>query len=196
MPGVTAYFATHDILGADLSGKTIIVTGAAGAVGSAAGQIARLLGAAKVIGLAGSDEKCKHSVKKFGYDHMLNYKSENLEKSLAELAPFHGFFDNTGGPAAKLIKALLVDGANVAKVGNIGGDSTSEKHDARLNIKGFYAGSKVSEWPAAIQILSKWVDEDKLKYDETVLKGIESIPEAFIRQRTGKQLGKMIVDLE
>lgn len=195
MPGVTAYLATRNILGADLSGKTIVVTGAAGAVGSAAGQIAKLLGASKVIGLAGSDEKCTHCVQRFGFDSMLNYKSKTLGADLASLAPFHGFYDNTGGPAAKIIKTLLVDGAPVAKVGSIGGDSASPEHDDRLHIQGFYAGGQVDKWPAAIATLASFVAEKKLLYDETVVHGISSVPDAFIRQRTGKQLGKMIVDL-
>jgi len=194
MPGVTAYLATRDILGADLTGKTVVVTGAAGAVGSAAVQIAKLLGAAKVVGLAGQDSKCKHVVEKFGVDHMLNYKSGTLAADLKALAPFHAFYDNTGGPAAKLIKALLVDAAPVAKVGSIGGDSTTED-DKRLKQQGFYAGGIVDQWPAAIGQLVKWVGAGKIKFDETRVKGIESVPQAFINQRLGKQLGKMIVDL-
>ena len=194
MPGVTSYLATKTILGADLSGKTIVVTGAAGAVGSAAAQVAKLLGAAKVIGLAGSDEKCAHAKEKFGIDEMLNYKSATLQEDLKKLAPFHGFYDNTGGPAATYIKELLVDGAPVAKVGSIGGPS-SEEHDGRLKVQGFYAGGITEQWPAAIKEMGAYLAAGKLKYDETVLKGIESIPQAFINQRTGKQLGKMIVDL-
>lgn len=195
MPGCTAYLATTNIFGKDLSGKTVIVTGAAGAVGSAAAQIAKSLGASTVVGLAGSDEKCKHVVEKFGVDHMLNYKSSSLAEDLANLAPFHAFFDNTGGPAALLIKALLVDGSPVAKVGSIGGDSTSPEHDKRLKQSGFFAGGLVDQWPGAIKELSALISQGKLKYDENIIKGIESVPEAFIRQRTGKQLGKMIVDL-
>ena len=195
MPGVTAYLATREIIGEDLSGKTIVVTGAAGAVGSAAGQIAKSFGAAKVVGLAGSDEKCAHCLEKLGYDHMLNYKSATLQEDLEKLGPFHGFYDNTGGPAAITIKSLMVDGAPLAKVGSIGGDSTSEEHDKRIKIQGFFAGGRLAEWPAAIGKLVELVAQGKLQYDETVLSGIESIPEAFIRQRTGKQLGKMIVAL-
>lgn len=195
MPGVTAYMATRDILGADLAGKTIVVTGAAGAVGSAAGQIAKIFGAAKVVGLAGSDEKCKHCTERFGFDAMLNYKSDDLAAQLAVHGPFHGFYDNTGGPAAVLIKALLVDGAPVAKVGSIGGDSSSEDHDGRIKIQGFFAGGSVDKWPPVIAALAGLVGEGRLLYDETVLQGIDAVPEAFIRQRTGKQLGKMVVDL-
>ena len=191
---MTALLATRDIIGADLTGKTVVVTGAAGAVGSAAGQIAKLLGAARVVGLAGSDEKCAHCVEKFQFDHMLNYKSATLEADLNKLKPFHGFYDNTGGPAATLIKALLEDNSPVAKVGAIGGETSSE-HDGRLKITGFYAGGCIEKWPPAIQQLVQWVTTGKLKYDETIVKGIENVPEAFIRQRTGKQIGKMIVDL-
>ncbi len=195
MPGVTAFLATRDILGADLTGQTVVVTAASGAVGSAAGQVARLLGASKVIGLAGGDDKCAHCVAKFGFDRMLNYKSATLADDLAALAPFHAFYDNTGGPAAVLIKALLVDGARVAKVGAIGGDAASPEHDARLVTKGFYASNFLAEWPEAIATMAGWVAAGQLKYDETVVRGIGAVPEAFIRQRIGDQLGKMIIDL-
>lgn len=196
MPGVTAYIATRDILAHPdgLDGKTIVVTGAAGAVGSVAVQVAKIMGAAKVIGLAGTDEKCAHCISKFGVDHMLNYKSETLREDLTKLGPFHGFYDNTGGPAAILIKELLIDNAPVAKVGAIGGASESPD-DARLSIQGFYAGGCVEKWPPAVAALVKHVMAGEIRYDETVLMGIGAVPEAFIRQRTGKQLGKMIVQL-
>ena len=194
MPGCTAFLGVTDLLGDDLTGKTVVVTGAAGAVGSAAGQIAKRLGAAKVIGLCGSAAKVERCLKKYKYDDCLNYKSATLEAELKALAPFHCFYDNTGGPAASSIKALMVDGGRVAKVGSIGGPS-SDEHDGRLQIKGFYAGGVKDKWPAAIKTMAGWVHEGKLHYDETVLVGIDSIPAAFIAQRTGKNTGKMIVDL-
>lgn len=193
MPGVTAYMALTEIIGEDLAGKTIAVTGAAGAVGSAAGQVAKNFGA-RVVGFAGSDEKCAHCLEKFGFDVMLNYKSPTLADDIAKLGPVHGFYDNTGGSTAKLIKEVMVDNAPVANVGNIGGDSSSA-HDERLNNQGFFAGGKVASWPPVIVKLQALIAEGKLKYDETILSGIDSVPDAFIRQRTGKQLGKMIIAL-
>ena len=100
MPGATSYFATRDNLGADLTGQTIVVTGAVGAVGSAAGQLAKIFGAAKVIGFAGSDAKCATGKEKYGFDVMLNYKTADVGAELDAFSPIHGFFDNTGGPVA------------------------------------------------------------------------------------------------
>ena len=95
-----------------------------GAVGSAAGQIAKQFGATTVIGLCGSGDKCDRCLSKYKFDKCLNYKSTTLDDELKALAPFHYFYDNTGGPAASLIKALMVDGGKVAKVGSIGGEWT------------------------------------------------------------------------
>merc|ERR1719453_1139767 len=141
MPGATAYFAVKDNLGADLSGQTVVMSGSAGCVGSAASQICKLFGAARVVGVAGSDEKCARCLEKYGYDAMVNYKTaDDVAAELAKACPggVDAYFDNVGGATARAVKALMKDGGVVSKVGSIGGDGADAIHDPRLQVKGFY----------------------------------------------------------
>ena len=208
MPGATAFFALRDIIGSDLTGKMIVVTGAAGAVGSAAGQLAKIFGASMVVGFAGTDAKCDLGRMKYGFDRMVNYKTADIEAELQAACDAHaaqggaegtgaifGFYDNTGGPVAKAVKAKMIDGGAVAKVGNIGGDDGYED-DGRLNIRGFYAGGIFDQWPESIKAMAGYIEAGSLKYDETVMNGIDNFPAAMMGMLAGKNEGKMIVVLK
>lgn len=199
MPGATAWFAIKDILGAELKGQTVVVSGSAGAVGSIAGQLCKLFGAAKVVGIAGSDAKCELCKSRYKYDAMINYKTADLPQALEQACGagnvIDAYFDNVGGRTAKAVKALMKDRGNVAKVGSIGGDGTDEANDPRLNIKGFYAGGILDRWPEAIRGLAKYINEDQLNYDETAEHGIARFPQAMITMLAGGNRGKMVVRL-
>lgn len=160
---------------------------------SAAGQICKSFGA-KVIGLAGSDSKCRLCVDKYGYDAMINYKTMEVGAELEKHKPFHGFYDNTGGPSAAEIKARLVDGAHIAKVGSIAG-ADGYVEDARFTIASFYAGGCVDKWPGAIKAMAGLIADGKLKFDETILNGIDQYPHAMLGLMAGRNEGKMLVQV-
>ena len=204
MPGATSFFATRDILGSDLSGQVVVVTGAAGAVGSAVAQLAKLFGCKLAVGFAGSDDKCALCRERYGYDVMINYKTADVAGDLAAAIGsskqgVHAFFDNTGGSVAKVVKEHMVDGGKVAKVGQIAGDDgcgeNGTNEDARLDVKGFYAGGIFEKWSEAVKSMAGYISAGSMKYDETVQHGIQSFPKAMIDMMEGKNTGKMVVKL-
>lgn len=199
MPGATAYFAVKDVLagGADLTGQTIVVSAAAGAVGSVAGQVAKALGAAKVIGIAGGPAKCAHCIRKYGFDAMIDYRaSDAYDEGLPE--GIDGYVDNVGGRAAREVKARMKDGGPVAKVGDIGGDElgSDEKADARLRVTMFQVMKYRERWGEAFDFLAARIAEGTLQVEETERKGIEQLPAAFVDLMGGKNTGKMLVALK
>jgi len=196
MPGATAYWAVKGVLGADLTGQTIVVSAAAGAVGSIAGQIAKVLGAKSVIGVAGGAVKCAHCIQQFGFDAMIDYRAEDSYGSLPDV--IDGYIDNVGGRAAREVKKRMKDGGAVAKVGNIGGDEIDddEKNDARLKVSIFQVMSYVEQWDEAFDMMASLIVAGKLRFEETERKGLDQFPTAFIDLMAGKNTGKMLVSLK
>lgn len=204
MTGMTAYVGLTAIAGMK-EGDTVFISGAAGAVGTAAGQIARLLGAKRVIGSAGSAEKVALLTEKYGYDAAINYKDAPVREQLREIAPegVDVFFDNVGGDHLEAALDVMNDGGRIALCGAIAGYNTAEKPAGpdnmaniitrALSLKGFTLGSYLHLAPEFQQHMSRWFGEGKIAYDETIVDGIDHAVDAFLEMMRGANTGKMLV---
>lgn len=206
MTGLTAYFGLTEIAHPK-PGETIVVSGAAGAVGSIVGQIAKIFGC-KVIGLAGSDEKVALLKSKFGYDEAINYKTtEDMKAAIAAAAP-NGvdiYFDNVGGEISDAVLANINKFARVPLCGAISSyNDTEVETGPRIQsilvknsvlMQGFIVSNYLPKFKEGIVQLSTWLQEDKLTYSETIVDGFDQIPQAFIDLFDGKNNGKMIVKI-
>ncbi|WP_394331538.1 NADP-dependent oxidoreductase [Psychroserpens damuponensis] len=206
MTGLTAYLGLTEI-GKPKKGETIVVSGAAGAVGSVVGQIAKILGL-RVIGIAGTDEKIEMIKSKFGFDKGINYNTtKDMKSAIAEAAPngVDVYFDNVGGPISDAVLFSINQFARIIICGAISVYNESElptslsvqpflvKNSALM--QGFIVSNYAEKFPEAIQKLSGWLSEDKLTYTETIVDGFDNIPQAFIDLFEGKNKGKMIVKI-
>lgn len=202
MPGNTAYFGFLELC-QPKAGETVVVTGAAGAVGSLVGQLGKLKDL-RVIGFAGSDDKCKWLEQELGFDKAINYKSSNLYKQLKTAAPngIDCFFDNVGGETSSMIFSQMNDYGRISVCGAISAYNTEiAKVPApqsifvfkQLKMQGFLVWAWSNRWMEGITEMSKLVQEGKLKYYETVTQGFENTPQAFIEMLRGKNFGKAIV---
>jgi hypothetical protein len=204
MPGMTAYFGLLD-LGKPQPGETVLVSGAAGAVGSIVGQIAKIKGC-RVVGSAGSDTKVDFLVKELGFDAAFNYKtvSDYFEK-LKELCPngIDIYFDNVGGPLTDAVFRWINVKARVVICGQIH-DYNLEKPELgprflrqliikRARVEGFLVFDYADRYGEALQQLAEWFKAGKLKYRETIAEGIENAPQAFISMLKGGNIGKQLV---
>lgn len=206
LTGLTAYLGLMEI-GKPKSGETLIVSGAAGAVGSVVGQIGKILGL-RVVGIAGTDEKVEMLKTKFGFDEGINYKTtENMSKAIAEACP-NGvdiYFDNVGGEISDAVlfninkfSRTVICGAisvynNTKLPRSISVQSFLIKKSSLM--QGFVVSDFAEKNMQAIQQLSEWLKEDKLHYSETIVNGFENIPQAFLDLFEGKNSGKMVVKL-
>jgi len=206
MTGLTAYLGLTEI-GKPKAGETLVVSGAAGAVGSVVGQIGKLLGLT-VIGIAGTDEKVDMLKTKFGFDAGINYNtSKDIKADIANAAP-NGvdiYFDNVGGPISDAVLFNINKFARMIICGAISMYNSTElpqsisvqpflvKNSALM--QGFIVSNYADKFPEAMNALSTWLAEDKLVYTETIVEGFENIPTAFIDLFDGKNKGKMIVKI-
>lgn len=204
MPGFTAYVGMMDIC-KPVKGETVVISGAAGAVGIVAGQIAKIQGA-RVIGIAGSDEKCRSLKEQFGFNEALNYNaSKSLRKELAILCPegVNVYFDNVGGEITGAVVANLDFHARIALCGQISQYNNSKPAleytilphllTRSVMLQGFIVSNYSHRFSEALAQLTKWLNEGKLKYTETIVEGFDNLPEAFLGLFSGKNLGKMVV---
>lgn len=206
MTGLTAYTGLTQI-GKPVAGETLVVSGAAGAVGSVVGQIGKILGLT-VIGIAGTDEKVEMLKNKFGFDAGINYKTtKNMKAAIAEAAPkgVDIYFDNVGGPISDAVLFNINRFARLIICGAISVYNDTEiptsmsvqpfliKNSALM--QGFIVSNYEKEFPEAMKKLSGWLTEEKLKYTETIVNGFDNIPEAFIDLFDGVNKGKMIVKI-
>jgi NADPH-dependent curcumin reductase len=199
--GLTAYFGMKDV-GQAKAGETVVVSGAAGATGSIAGQIARILGC-RVIGTAGSTEKCDWVVKQAHFDAAIDYKSEDIGARLLALCPkgIDVFFDNTGGTVLNEVLARINVRARIALCGSISKSSPTDPGPAnysnltakRGRMEGFTGLDYPERVPEAFEALGRWHHEGKLVLKEDVLVGLENAPRAFLRLFTGENFGKQLV---
>jgi NADPH-dependent curcumin reductase CurA len=204
MTGLTAYVGLTVVAGMR-EGETVFVSGAAGAVGTAAGQIAKLLGAKRVIGSAGSPEKVALLTEKYGYDAAFNYKDGDVRAQLAEAAPdgIDVFFDNVGGDHLEAALDAFNDGGRAALCGAIAVYNTTEKTPGPdnmaniitrgLTLKGFTLSSYLHLAPEFQERMTTWFAAGKIAYDETVVDGIENTVDAFLDMMRGANTGKMLV---
>jgi hypothetical protein len=206
MTGLTAYLGLMEI-GAPKAGETIVVSGAAGAVGSIVGQIGKIVGC-RVIGIAGSDEKVALLKSKFGFDEAINYNTaKDISKEIAAVCPdgVDVYFDNVGGEISDGVYANINRFGRIAVCGAISTyNETSIPTGPRVEtfliknsvlMQGFIVGNYSAKFPEAMEQLSKWLSEGKLSYSETVVEGFEEIPRAFIDLFEGKNKGKMVVKI-
>jgi len=204
MPGLTAYFGLTDI-GKPKSGDTVVISGAAGAVGIVVGQIAKLKGC-KVIGIAGSDDKINMLKDEFHFDEVINYKTtSNIGDAIKKACPdgVDVYFDNVGGEISDAVIANINFHARIVLCGQISlYNSTESEVGPRLQpmlltrsvlMQGFIISNYQSRFGEGIIQLSQWVKEGKLTYKETIVNGFDKLPEAFIALFAGSNTGKMIV---
>jgi len=206
MPGLTAYFGMMHI-GKPKATDTVVISGAAGAVGIVAGQIAKLQGC-RVIGIAGTDEKVKVLLEEFGFDGAINYKTEkNIQKAVADLCP-NGvdiYFDNVGGEISDAVISNLNFHARVALCGQIAlYNSTDTSLGPRIQsmlltrsvlMQGFIVGNYKDQFPEALKQLGQWTKSGKLRYTETIIHGFDQLPTALLGLFKGRNTGKMIVEI-
>lgn len=206
MPGNTAYFGLLDICQPQ-AGETVAVTGAAGAVGSLVGQIAKIK-KCRVIGFAGSDDKCKWLENELGFDKAINYKNmKNFRTELKAAAPkgIDCYFDNVGGEVSSLIYTAMNNYGRISVCGAISAYNTdgAQKVDSpagvmvvkQLRMEGFLITRPVfvQRWNEGLDQLQGWIKSGQIKYNETVTEGFENMPQALIEMLRGKNLGKAIV---
>lgn len=206
MTGLTAFLGLTEI-GKPKKGETLVVSGAAGAVGSVVGQIGKILGL-KVIGIAGTDEKTDLLKTKFGFDEAINYNTCNdITAEIKKLAPngVDVYFDNVGGPISDAVlynintfARMVICGAISVYNSNTIPTSTSVQPFLVKNsalMQGFIITNYVEKFPEAMKQLSSWLAEGKLAYTETIVEGFDNIPSAFIDLFEGKNKGKMVVEI-
>lgn len=204
LPGMTAYQGLMNI-GKPQAGETIVVSGAAGSVGSLVGQIAKAEGLT-VIGTAGTDEKCQWLVDELGFDAAINYKSANLNEELKAAAPkgVDLYFENTGGAVQNVIFDLMNAHGRIMVCGMISDYNTLEPSSGpnwipiikkRLTIQGFTMPDHYDKVPEMMQAMSKYLMEGKIKYRAHTLEGLESAIEGINLLFTGGNTGKLLVKL-
>lgn len=205
MPGRTAYFGTLEVMEPN-PGDTVVVSGAAGAVGSVVGQIARM-GGARVVGIAGSDRKCEW-LSELGFDAAVNYKEEDVSEALSTACPdgVDAYFDNVGGEITDAVFSQLNVDARVAICGQIALYNAEELPtgprklmtliEKRARVEGLLVWDFASRFPSANERLAGWINDEKIKYEETITEGFESVPEAFIGLFEGENIGKQLVKIE
>ncbi|MDF1546846.1 MAG: NADP-dependent oxidoreductase [Bacteroidales bacterium] len=206
MPGLTAYFGLLDI-GKPKAGETVVVSGAAGAVGIVVGQIAKIKGC-RVIGIAGSDNKIKSLKEEFGFDEGINYKTTKiLRKDIARLCPngVDVYFDNVGGEISDAVIANMNFHSRISLCGQIAlYNSTEIPMGPRLQpilltrsvlMQGFIVSNYQGRFSEGINQLAQWVKDGSLKYTETKVKGFKQLPKALISLFNGANTGKMIVEV-
>jgi len=204
--GLTAYFGIFDI-GHPEPGETFVVSGAAGGVGSIAGQIAKHVVGCRVIGIAGSPEKCRWVVDDLGFDACIDYKAEDVPARLAELCPdgIDVYFDNVGGPILDAVLAHLALRARIVACGAIsqyndldhgyGVRNLFALISQRGRMEGFILLDYLDRFLDGVLELATWVQEGKVRSRVDVVEGLEHAPEALDRLFTGANLGKVIVRL-
>jgi NADPH-dependent curcumin reductase CurA len=200
--GATAYFGMVDI-GKPRAGETVVVSAAAGATGSIAGQIAKVHGA-RVVGIAGGPQKCRAVVEDFGFDACIDYREDGLAAALKQHCPrgVDVYFDNVGGPILDAVLGRLAPRARVVLCGVISSYLTGE-HPGPSNyvnllsrtamMQGFNALDQWGRFDEAFAALRQWEQDGHLKHRQTIYQGVESCVEALNGLFTGANIGKMLV---
>ncbi len=206
MTGLTAYFALLDV-GRIRAGDTVVVSGAAGAVGSVAGQIAKLKGC-RVIGIAGGKDKCRTLLAEFGFDAAIDYKSENLRTALREHAPggVDVYFDNVGGDVLDAVLTRLARGARVIICGAV--SQYNEEHVqgpanylsllvARASMTGMLVFDYQDRYPEAMAELAQWLRAGQIVSREQIVHGsVTDFPDVLLMLFAGENTGKLILDID
>ncbi|XP_056636317.1 prostaglandin reductase 1-like [Diorhabda sublineata] len=203
MTGNTAYFGFLEIC-KPKPGEIVVVSGAAGGVGNQVGQIAKIKGCT-VIGIAGSDEKGKWLTEELGFDHFINYKTDDIAEILKKLAPngVDCYFDNVGGKISSIVISQMNVFGRVSICGTISGYNEKSEapfigmhiFDKQIRIEGFLVTRWVERWNEGIEQNIEWIKDGKLKYRETITEGFENMFKAFVEMLKGVNVGKAIVKM-
>jgi hypothetical protein len=204
MPGLTAYFGLLEICRPQ-PGETVVVSGAAGAVGSLVGQIARIK-RCRAIGIVGTNEKVRFLVDELGFESAFNYhETSDCAAQLKELCPngIDVYFDNVGGAITDGVMQRLASHARVAVCGQISQYNSVEPQMGprwlnqlvirQARVEGFLVTQFADRYEAGLHQLSTWLKEGRLRYREDIVDGLENAPHAFIRMLEGKNIGKQLV---
>jgi NADPH:quinone reductase len=204
MPGMTAYFGFLDLC-QPKAGETVVVSGAAGAVGSLVGQIAKIQGC-RAVGIAGRDDKIRYVVDELGFDAAFNYKTtSDYVAKLKELCPngIDCYFDNVGGAISDAVFTLINTFGRVSVCGQISQYNHAKPEPGprllgqilvrQLKVEGFIVTRFQNRWPQGIAQMARWIREGKIRYHEDIVEGFEKTPRAFIDMLEGKNTGKMLV---
>ncbi len=202
MPGMTAYVGLLD-LGQPKAGETVVVSAAAGAVGSIVGQLAKIRGC-RAVGVAGSQAKCDHVVKELGFDACVSYRAPDLFAVLKDACPrgIDVYFDNVGGDVLKTVLRLVNPFARIPLCGLISQYNATELPPGpnmgavlvnRVTIRGFIVSDHVDRLLPFLGDMAGWLRGGMVKYREDVVEGLEQAPRAFIGLLRGENLGKMLV---
>ena len=206
MPGLTAYFGLNEI-GKPVAGETVVVSGAAGAVGMVVCQIARLKGC-RVVGIAGSDEKNAYLKNALKVDEVINYHTEkNIKAAIARACPdgVDVYYDNVGGEISDAVISNINNFARIILCGQISVYNNTEipvgprpqpimvKKSALM--QGFIVSNYSDRFGEGVKQLALWLGEGKLTYQETIIQGFETLPETFLGLFHGKNTGKMLVEM-
>jgi hypothetical protein len=202
MPGMTAYVGLLDI-GRPKAGETVVVSAASGAVGSAVGQIAKIKGC-RVVGVAGTAEKCEWVTRELGFDACVNHRTQDLGVVLAEACPagIDVYFDNVGGAVLAAVLKRISVGARIPLCGLISQYNATEPPSGpnlapvlinRALIKGFIVTDHGDRLADFIADCARWVREGRLKYREDVVDGLDRAPTALIGLLEGRNFGKLLV---
>ena len=205
MPGMTAYFGLLDV-GKAKAGDTVVVSGAAGAVGMVVGQIAKLKGC-RVIGIAGGREKCDWITRELGFDASIDYKSEDVKKALRVAAPkgVDVYFDNVGGEILETVLGQIARGVRIVICGAISQYNATARPSGpanymmllvqRASMTGFVVFDYASRYAEAVKELAAWRAQGALKSREDVVRGIETFPETMQKLFTGENTGKLVLQI-
>jgi NADPH-dependent curcumin reductase CurA len=203
LTGITAYFGLLDV-GRPKAGETVVISGAAGATGSVAGQIAKIEGC-RVVGIAGGPEKCAWLTEEAGFDAAVDYKAERVQQRLGELCPdgIDLFFDNVGGEILDAALANLAMRGRVVICGAISGYNEKAPPPGPRNylsllvrrgrMEGFLILDYMDRAGEAIAALSRWVEEGRIRHQEDIQEGLENAPQTLLRLFEGKNRGKQLL---
>ncbi|MBV9495394.1 MAG: NADP-dependent oxidoreductase [Acidobacteria bacterium] len=202
MPGLTAYVGLLDI-GQPKAGETVVISSAAGAVGSIAGQIAKLHGC-RVIGIAGTVDKCAYVMGDLGFDDCINYREEDLDSALKKACPkgIDVYFDNVGGAVLDAVLKRINTHARIPLVGLIAeyndekprpGPNLNPILTNRATMRGMIIIDHWDRYPPFLRDMAQWIAADQIHYREDVVEGLENAPRAFLGLFEGDNFGKRVV---
>jgi NADPH-dependent curcumin reductase CurA len=207
MPGMTAYFGLLEI-GKPKPGETVVVSGAAGAVGSVVGQIAKIKGC-RAVGIAGGEEKCRHIVDELGFDAAIDYKAENVHQALRRHCPdgIDVYFDNVGGEILDAALANLARGARIPLCGAISQYNATDGMRGpsnymsllvnRASMTGFLVFDFAARYAEAAAEMAGWMQEGRLKsFEDVATGGVQAFPDTLLRLFRGENLGKLVLEVD
>ena len=204
MPGLTAYIGLSDI-GRPISGETVVVSAASGAVGAVAGQLAKREGA-RVVGIAGGADKCRYVEAELGFDAALDHRAPDLDAALDRACPngIDVYWENVGGRVQHAVFLRLNDFARMVMCGMVSEYNDKEPRPGpnlmsvvrkRLRIQGFIVSDQWQRWPEFRAIAAPLVKRGELRYREDIVDGLDNAPEAFIGLLQGRNFGKLLIRL-